>query len=150
MLHSAEVYGKLKPKASALVDDILRLSKKAAPDVFLRPNTEKNDRLMKMEELALWLAGAMQALGAAERQAVFETLLDRLEIGLREAGVGDVAVAHQMNDMAAALHGRLQRYGPLIAAKDWVGLESAVTEHHLPAARVVALKNWLPDTHLMV
>lgn len=122
--------------ASACTTVVFRQAKAAAPEVFARDSAQKAHRISKIEELALWLAYAYAPLPPDNRRALLECCLDRIEIGLREATVGDVGVSRQMPEIAAALNGRLQRYVPLILARDTPSLIQAMAEHNIPPTRL--------------
>lgn len=49
-----------------------------------------------------------------------------VDAGLREAGVGDLAVPKRMRRLAGAFYGRLEAYGPAIRAEDRTGLAAAL------------------------
>lgn len=80
-----------------------------------------------------WAGLALFKMSDAETRTlgrgVMEELVDRLEIGLREGGVGDMKVGVHVRKYAAALHGRVRRYAKLLDTQDWDGLEKALGEH---------------------
>lgn len=55
-----------------------------------------------------------------------DRLFRQLDAGLREAGVGDLAVPKRMHKMAAALLGRAEVYSAAIVAGDPAALEAAL------------------------
>jgi len=80
--------------------------------------------------LALLRLRALDApRGLAQR---FTDLLFRhFDAGLREAGVGDLAVPKRMHRLAGAFYGRLARYAAALEADDAAALESAIARNAL-------------------
>jgi hypothetical protein len=118
---------------AGMVDSIFVDAKAAAPAIFSLPSNTKINRNAKLEHLIPFLA--LQTLHTTPHQsrAVLEEFLDRLDIGLREAGVGEMKVGVEIRTYAAALNGRLQRYKPLMEAADWPNLATALAEHGVSA-----------------
>lgn len=85
----------------------------------------------------------MTRMNAAERQRFVEALIDRIEVGLRENGVGDMKVGVKVREHAGALNGRIGRYMALMAEKDWKGLRKAAGEHGVKGKPVEAIEGAL-------
>jgi len=85
----------------------------------------------RFEAMALYAGLAMIRL-SAERGAepLAQHFADKLfrayDAGLREAGVGDLAVAKRMRGLAGAFYGRLEAYGAAVRAGDKLGLSAAL------------------------
>lgn len=77
---------------------------------------------------------APQARGLA--QLFTDKLFRHFDSGLREAGVGDLAVPKRMHAMAGAFYGRVKAYCDAIAAGDGPALEAAVARNVLPPQAV--------------
>src|SRR5690606_6597558 len=94
----------------------------------------------KFEHMCPWAALHLMKLDGHDARDAMETLLDRMEVGLREGGVGDMAVGKHMRTYGAALHGRVRRYASLMERGDWAGLEAALGEHGVGAGVVADLR----------
>jgi hypothetical protein len=58
--------------------------------------------------------------------------------------VGDLQVGRQIQAMAAAAHGRLRRYGPLLLGDDPAPLAAALAEHGVAGELAERLREPLP------
>jgi cytochrome b pre-mRNA-processing protein 3 len=67
-------------------------------------------------------------------QAFADRLFSQFDAGLREAGVGDLAVPKKMRVIAADFYGRLTSYAGALAAQDERLLETALGRNVLGAA----------------
>lgn len=63
-----------------------------------------------------------------------DALFRHLDAGLREAGVGDLAVPRRMRKIAAAFYGRLEAYASALAAGEPGALEAALVRNMLGEA----------------
>lgn len=136
LFHWLKLYGKPRPHATGdiatiatLVDTVFAAAKATSPAVFSLPSNKKPHRVAKLEHLAPFLAAATLKSSSHHSRALLEEFFDRLDIGLREAGVGEMRVGVEIRTYAAAVNGRIQRYQPLLEAKDWPNLTSALIEH---------------------
>ena len=152
--HWQRVYGGLRRLASpqggaeawaeAWVNAAFAQAKAHSPAVFAASSQHEPERQRKFEHVCAWFAAYWPHIPAPERQNVLEALIDRLEIGLREASVGDLQVGRQIQAMAAAAHGRLRRYGPLLLGDDPAPLAAALAEHGVAAELAERLREPLP------
>lgn len=76
-----------------------------------------------------WAALTIMKMDGPQAQPVLEALVDRIEVGLRENGVGDMKVGVHVRKYASALNGRIRRYASMLDARDWDGLVKALNEH---------------------
>jgi cytochrome b pre-mRNA-processing protein 3 len=88
----------------------------------------------RFEAVALHGALAMVRLKTDEGAApLAQSFADRLfrtfDAGLREAGVGDLAVPKRMQKLAGAYYGRLEAYGAAIEAGDRAALAAALARN---------------------
>lgn len=132
-------------RLESLLDAVFQLARETAPEIFAE---KMPSEIRQKERFALvmpFVAMAIVRLDEAEvRQALVERLINRLEVGLREAGVGDIGVSHRMRAMAGTINGRLQRYVPLMAAENRDELRAVLAEHKVPHADDV-LRLMVPD-----
>lgn len=95
----------------------------------------------RFESATLHASLALIRISAAgpERAALAQAFTDQLfrlfDSGLREAGVGDVAVPKRMHKLAGAFQGRFAAYRDALAASDEAVLAEAVARNVLGAAR---------------
>jgi hypothetical protein len=152
-MHWPRVYGWLAKLASPMgrkamadvwVDAAFKQAKVHSPAVFAASSQHEPERQRKFEHVCAWLAAYWPHIPLATRQGVLEAFIDRLEIGLREASVGDLQVGRQIRAMAAAAHGRLQRYGGLLLADDVATLAAALAEHGVAPELAERLREPLP------
>lgn len=133
VFHRLGVYGGGRAKATAdantAVDAIFAAARGASPAIFGQSSAKADARQAKFEHLCPWVALALGGMAENEARLLLEALIDRLEVGLREAGVGDMRVGKEVRAFAGALNGRVQRYGPLISARKWDDLGGAMAEH---------------------
>ena len=134
--------------AEAWLDAALAQAKAHSPAVFAASSQHEPERQRKFEHVCAWLAAYWPHIPPAARQGVLEALIDRLEIGLREASVGDLQVGRQIRAMAAAAHGRLQRYGGLLLQDDVAALATALGEHGVAPELAERLREPLPKPQL--
>lgn len=125
--------------AHARVDDVFARACAASPAVFAADSRVEALRLAKFEHLCPW-AALLMPVEKLEKRAFLEVLVERFDIGLREAGVGDLSVGRKVRVLAGALHGRLQRYGPLLEARKWPEMAQALAEHGVEERVVEALR----------
>ncbi|RYG59249.1 MAG: hypothetical protein EON60_11010 [Alphaproteobacteria bacterium] len=140
LFHWLTDYGKAKRRATVVVDSIFADAHVASPEVFDADSRLEPNQQAKFEHMCPWAAlHLMQADGTKARDTM-EALLDRIEVGLREGGVGDMAVGKRMRTYSAALHGRVRRYASLIERSEWDALVTALAEHGVPATVVAHLR----------
>lgn len=75
----------------------------------------------------LRLRGEAQCTGLA--QTFTDRFFSRVDAGLREAAVGDLAVPKRMHKLAGAFYGRLDAYTKAIDADDRAALEAAISRN---------------------
>lgn len=141
--HWLKHYGKGRGGATEVVDDIFARAVAASPAVFEGDSTKEPERQAKFEHVCPWVALALVNKDEAEAKRILEEMVDRLEIGLREGGVGDMKVGVHVRKYVAALHGRVRRYATLMDGGDWEGLAVALGEHGVDGAVVKELKKGL-------
>ena len=129
IFHWLKLYGKRAGDATGTVDGVFATAAAAYPAIFEGDSSVEPERQAKFEYMAPWLAYALLDKTEAESRRILEVMVDRLEVGLREGGVGDMKVGVHVRKYAAALHGRVRRYATLLSAKDWDGLGVALDEH---------------------
>jgi hypothetical protein len=100
--------------ATAFVDRAFAVAQAQAPVLWAADSRQEPARQAKFEHLCVVLAQEFGRLDAGLQQMVLEEVIDRLDIGLREAGVGDMAVGKHVRAFAGALHGRLVAYTALL------------------------------------
>jgi cytochrome b pre-mRNA-processing protein 3 len=88
----------------------------------------------RFQLLCLYAALAMRRLRASPEAAKLaqhfsDALFQSFDDGLREAGVGDLAVPKQMKKIAKAFYGRLTAYDAAITAADGPALTSALSRN---------------------
>ncbi len=116
--------------AELLIDEAMRKARASHPALWAKPSEQIPVRQAKFEEFALYLAPLLPPKGQGRaRRAVLEAAIARLEMGLREASVGDLAVAKEIRAMAAALHGRLQVYEGAVLAQDFKLFQQIARRH---------------------
>jgi hypothetical protein len=138
--HWLKHYGKRRSGATDVVNSIFAAAAKASPKIFGGDSTIEPERQAKFEYVCPWVAMALLDKDEAEAKLVLEAMIDRLEIGLREGGVGDMKVGVQVRKYAAALHGRVRRYMTLMSLRDWDGLAVALGEHGVDGKLVAPFK----------
>lgn len=144
LFHWPRVYGALCRKATAtannthevLLESAFKMAAEAAPEVFAADSRSEPAQQAKFENLCPWLALTLLPLEDEARRELLEQAIDRIEVGLREAGAGDMKVGVKVRAYAAAMNGRLGRYMPLIMKKDWKGLVAACSGHGVTPAVV--------------
>ncbi|PZP39181.1 MAG: hypothetical protein DI585_05005, partial [Pseudomonas fluorescens] len=133
--HWLKVYGKpsgratadASPNASQVVDGAFANAKASTPDIFNLPSTHEPSQQAKFEHVCAWLALEFVNLEDDRKaRAVVEEMVDRLEIGLREAGVSDMKVGVHVRKYASALHGRVRRYATLLQEGNQLALSKAL------------------------
>jgi cytochrome b pre-mRNA-processing protein 3 len=62
-------------------------------------------------------------------QAFVDTFFKHIDAGLREDGVGDLAVPKRMHKLAGAFYGRIEAYAAALASHDAKALTSAVVRN---------------------
>ncbi len=140
IFHWLKLYGKQERRATAVVDRAFNNAKAASPDVFGGDSYVDDVRKAKFEHACPWLA--LELVGANPRTTrnVVEAMIDRIEVGLREASVGDMKVGREVRAYASALNGRLQRYVPLMQQEDWQEVAVAMAEHGIAPELAQQLK----------
>ncbi|MBI1308756.1 MAG: hypothetical protein GC129_02710 [Proteobacteria bacterium] len=133
LFHWGRVYGGAASEATALVDAVFDAAAGAAPRIFEADSRAEPARQAKFEHMCAFLAAAVAGKAGKERRAALETMVDRLEVGLREAGVSDVKVGTEVRTYAAAMNGRVLRYEPLILKEKWEDLAQALAAHGVEA-----------------
>jgi cytochrome b pre-mRNA-processing protein 3 len=67
--------------------------------------------------------------GAKLGQAVFDAMFKRMDLDLREMGIGDLGVPKHMKKMMKAFNGRRQAYYEAMEKQDIIALENAVAKN---------------------
>lgn len=67
--------------------------------------------------------------GQRQGQALFDAMFRRMELDLREMGVGDLGVPKHMKRMMTAFHGRAKTYHEILKQGDVPVLEAALTRN---------------------
>jgi cytochrome b pre-mRNA-processing protein 3 len=115
--------------AALIMDTVTRVSRQPG---FFGPDRVP-DTLEGRMEMVFLHAGLllMRLKGEAGRlsQAFTNRLFTSLEDGLREAGVGDLAVPRRMHKIAGAFYGRLGAYEPALRAGDRAALAAALARN---------------------
>ena len=140
IFHWLKLYGKPQRRATAVIDRVFTRAKQASAEVFEGDSTVDDIRKAKFEHACPWLALELIAADPRTTRTVVEAMIDRIEVGLREASVGDMKVGREVRAYASALNGRLQRYVPLIRQGDWQELATAMAGHGIAASLVQQLK----------
>lgn len=114
--------------AARLLDAVTQASRRPA---LFAPGRIPDTLEGRFEAMTLYGALALIRLrsdaGAAPLAQVFADALFRVfDAGLREAGVGDLAVPKRMQKLAASFYGRLEAYGQAIGAGDHAALSAAL------------------------
>lgn len=141
LFHWLRDYGKGRSGATDVVNQIFAMAKESSPEVFEGDSTIEPQRQAKFEFMCPWAAVALLDKDDATARKVMEELVDRLEIGLREGGVGDMKVGVHVRKYAAALHGRIRRYASLIDVQDWDTLGDALKEHGVNGGIVTSIRS---------
>lgn len=128
-----------------LIDAAFEVARAAVPEIFAADSALHVARQAKFEHVCVVLALLLGTMEGREQVRVLEAMIDRLEVGLREAAVGDMSVGKQMRVLAGALNGRLERYKILIEKEDLVGLAVAAGEHGVGAGGVEKMKKGLAE-----
>lgn len=104
------------------------------PTLWAKSSAHAPTRQEKFERFALFFAKhlATTPLTPTQRRALLEAAIVRLEIGLREAGVGDMGVSKEIRTLAAALNGRIQSYEKLFTNNNKRELIKASEQHNIP------------------
>jgi len=115
-----------KSRAIALCEQAVRASRK--PDLYeLGGVPDSFDGRFDCLLLHIWpIFRGLQGSPAADQlaQTLYDIVFKRLELSLRETGVGDLGVPRQVRRMMTAFYGRMEAYEAAAAA----GTEAAFTE----------------------
>jgi hypothetical protein len=152
LFHWRQVYGWLASKASppkppiwleSWLDDLLQTARTLGGFEGIAANEAEFQR--RFEHMApLFTAGLLGLNNQTDKQWALEGMIERLKIGLLEGRlVGDMKLGPKLRTYAQALHGRVQRYGPLLAHNNTQGLTAALAEHSLPEKYVQTLQKVL-------
>jgi cytochrome b pre-mRNA-processing protein 3 len=120
-----------------------------APHLYLElgvPDTVEG-RLESLTLHAMLVLRRMQSLpdpGPAAAQDFVDTLFRHIDAGLRELGVGDVAVPKRMRKIAEGFSGRTQAYDAPMAAGDTEALAEALARN-VPGCAAPALARAMLD-----
>jgi len=133
------------PAAEAILDATFAAARASNPQLWRKDSQHIPTRQAKFEEFCLHLASRMPSSPTARRQ-LLEAAITRLEIGLREASVGDLGVAREVRALAAALHGRLKTYENHLTNQDYAGFQAAATKHGLAPKSMTAAWPGKPKT----
>lgn len=97
-----------------LVDGVFAAAAAAAPALYAQPR-EMTDGAQQERFLALLphVRDALRPLDNDMKRLALEALFARLEVGLREATVGDMGVGKRVRRMAAVVNGYLKKEGVL-------------------------------------
>jgi cytochrome b pre-mRNA-processing protein 3 len=123
-------------RAARLLDTVTRISRQPG---FYGPERVPDTLEGRLEVLFLHAGLALMRLrGAADAQALAQAFTDglfaSLDDGLREAGVGDLAVPRRMRKLAGAFYGRLGAYERALKAGDEAGLAEALARNVFASA----------------
>jgi hypothetical protein len=128
------------PHAEAVIDAAFRKAQANNPKLWANSSEDIPTRQAKFEEFTLFLALNLPPVSQPKaRRAVLEAAITRLDIGLREAGVGDTSFSREIRTIAAALHGRLQVYEKFIISQDISALKSATLKHDIAPRTLQAI-----------
>lgn len=144
LFHWLTDYGNAKRRATVVVDSIFADARAASEAVFDADSRLEANQQAKFEYMCPWAALHLMEADGDKARDTLEALLDRIEIGLREGGVGDMTVGKRMRVYSAALHGRVRRYASLIERAEWAELEAALTEHGVAKTLVADLRGKRP------
>lgn len=101
----------------------------------LQPTEDTELRQQRFEVVALFMAALLWRLkqtpeAADTAQFAYDKMFTSFDRSLREAGVGDIGVAHRIKKFAQAFHGRLKTYGDALDAGDEKALDKAL-QHNI-------------------
>jgi cytochrome b pre-mRNA-processing protein 3 len=120
--------------AARLADAVARVSRQPG---FFGPGRVPDTLPGRAEIVYLHGALALIRLRGAGAGALTQEFTDRifagLEDGLREAGVGDLAVPRRMHKIAGAFYGRLRAYEGALKAGDEAAMAAALARNVLAA-----------------
>lgn len=131
--------------AEAVLDAAFAAARASNPQLWRKASSHIPTRQAKFEEFCLHLASRLPEDPTARRQ-LLEAAITRLEIGLREASVGDLGVAREIRTLAAALHGRLKIYENHLVNQDYAAFQAAAANHGLTAKSIAAAWPGKPKT----
>ena len=95
---------------------------------FAVPDTTDGRYDMLCLSLALYLFRIQQA-APETAQALFDLAFQDVELGLREAGVGDLSVSKHMKKMLEAFYGRAALYYEALEQQDTASLSAVITRN---------------------
>ncbi len=104
------------------------------PVFYTRANVQDTvdgrfDLLVLNAILVLRRLKGQNAYAAKVSQALFDTMFDNMDEGLREIGVGDLSVGSKIKSMAEAFYGRVAAYEDGIQGHDDQGLREAIARN---------------------
>ncbi len=140
LFHWLTDYGNAKRRATVVVDLIFADAQAATPAIFEADSRNEPNQQAKFEHMCPWAALHLMQMEGDKARDAMEALLDRIEVGLREGGVGDMAVGKRMRTYSAALHGRVRRYASLMERSEWESLAAALGEHGVAPTVVADLR----------
>lgn len=123
--------------AKAALDATFAAARASNPQLWAQSSQHIPTRQAKFEEFCLHLASRLPE-SPKERRALIEAAITRLEVGLREASVGDLGVAKEMRTLAAALNGRLQSYEATLKNFNFHSFKQKAHSHGIAAASIRA------------
>lgn len=145
MLHSILNYlglgaASMGEAAEAVIDAAFGKARANHPQLWAKNSAHIPTRQAKFEEFCLYLSTSLPPTSHSKaRRAVLEAAIARLDIGLREAGVGDTSFSREIRSITAALHGRLQVYEKYIVSQDIAALHSAALKHGIAPRTLQAI-----------
>jgi hypothetical protein len=136
--------------AEAVIDAAFRKAQANHAKLWGQNSAHIPTRQAKFEEFCLYLAATLPPVSQPKaRRAVLEAAIERLDIGLREAGVGDTSFSREIRTIAAALHGRLQAYEKFIISQDLAALQRVALSHGIaPRTLQAVIAEFTPLTPL--
>ena len=101
----------------------------------LEPTDDIHLRLQRFETVSLFMVALLWRLKQDDKlaptaQFAYDKMFVSFDRSLREAGVGDIGVAHRIKKFAQAFHGRLESYGKAYDAENLEQLTKAF-EHNI-------------------
>ena len=102
----------VKHDATRMVDAMFARASLAQPEAFAASRMEEEAREVRFVATLEQLAPTLLSVEApALRRAVLEEFIERIEIGLREGGVGDMSVGKKVRAYAGRIKGNLRAQG---------------------------------------
>ena len=142
--------------AQAVYQDVLEQSRQAGfyADCTVPDNTDGHFDLLCLHVfLVMNRLNDFGAEGRAQAQALFDAMFRRMELDLREMGVGDLGVPKHMKRMMKGFNGRAHAYRDALTQDSQTALELAVARniYHVEttdSAGVRILANYIRAVHV--